>query len=81
MTQNNLNLPDKPGSSPCVASRDLFCVEVGDTVQRGDLFLDADGRYHEMDKFGRITGVRCLGSLIRKTGAWFRPQNVEGRHR
>jgi len=47
----------------------------GDTVQRGDIFIDGGQRF-EMDTRGILLGVRCLGQIIRKDkGGWYRPQN------
>jgi hypothetical protein len=50
----------------------------GDTVQRGDIFID-DGRRFEMDTRGFLLGVRCIGQVIRKeNGGWFRaPPNAK----
>lgn len=45
----------------------------GDTVQRGDIFID-DGQRHEMNRAGIVLGVQCLGRIIRKdNGGWYRP--------
>ena len=59
-----------------VATGDLFGglrpLAKGDTVQRGDIFID-DGRRFEMDTRGFLLGVRCLGQTIRKdNGGWHR---------
>lgn len=53
----------------------LFCLDVGDTIQRGDLFQSDDGKFLEMDHLGRLLGIRPLGQKIKKRGAWFRKQN------
>jgi hypothetical protein len=54
----------------------LVRLPVGETIQRGDKFLSDDGRYLEMDNFGRLLGMRCLGQVLKKEGAWFREPNT-----
>ena len=45
----------------------------GETVQRGDIFID-DGQRHEMSKLGVCLGVQCLGrTIIKDNGGWHRP--------
>tara|TARA_R110000850_G_scaffold91919_2_gene195445 strand:- start:1138 stop:1395 length:258 start_codon:yes stop_codon:yes gene_type:complete len=69
----------KTQSTPTLAAVDqprLVLLEVGDTIERGDPFQQADGSYQEMDKLGFLMGVRPLGKTIKKRGAWFRKQNV-----
>lgn len=46
-------------------------LPVGAVIERGDVFLD-DGKHLEMDRLGRLLGVRCLGETIKKSGSWFR---------
>jgi len=70
MTTNQTN------DAPEVASHDLFCIEAGEIIQRGDLFRTDDGRYLEMDNLGRLLGLQCLGQRLKKSGEWFRKQNV-----
>jgi hypothetical protein len=53
----------------------LVRLPVGETIQRGDKFLSDDGRYLEMDNLGRLLGLRCLGQVLKKEGAWFREPN------
>jgi hypothetical protein len=58
-----------------VALNRLVRLPVGETIRRGDKFLSGDGRYLEMDNLGRMLGVRCLGQVLKKEGAWFREPN------
>jgi hypothetical protein len=65
-------------TAPPVALDRLVRLPVGETIQRGDKFLSDDGRYLEMDNLGRLLGVRCLGQILKKEGAWFREPNAGG---
>ena len=65
-----------------VATGDLFgglrALAKGDTVQRGDIFIN-DGQRFAMDNLGFLFGVRCLGQTIRKdNGGWYRPSPNAG---
>lgn len=72
-----MNTTDNKIETPVpVGTGDLFGglrpLAKGDTVQRGDIFID-DGRRFEMDTRGFLLGVRCLGQTIRKdNGGWHR---------
>jgi hypothetical protein len=64
-------------NAPPVDLDRLVRIPVGETIQRGDKFLSDDGRYLEMDNLGRLLGVRCLGQVLKKEGAWFRGPNAK----
>lgn len=66
--------PSALALAPCSAGTPLMrALTKGETVQRGDIFIDA-GRRFEMDTRGFLLGVRCLGQTIRKdNGGWHRP--------
>lgn len=66
---------DSNNTAGAVAQERLVRLPVGETIQRGDKFLSDDGRYLEMDNLGRLLGVRCLGQVLKKEGAWFREPN------
>lgn len=70
------NQPKNDGPAETLRSGDFFGglrpLAKGDTVQRGDIFID-DGRRFEMDTRGFLLGVRCLGQTIRKDNSgWHR---------
>jgi len=73
-----MNTP-KTDDGTLLKSTDLFCLDVGDTIQRGDVFLSDDGIYLEMDNLGRLLGIRPLGQKIKKRGDWFRKKNKENK--
>jgi len=58
-----------------IDSTELFCLSVGDTIQRGDLFI-VEGKQYEVDKRGTVLGVTLKGSRIEKSGTFFR-KNAE----
>ena len=62
-----------PNSEAALPPVPCSALGAGDVVQRGDLFLDDYGKYLEMDSFGRLLGIHCLGQKIKQSGAWFRP--------
>jgi hypothetical protein len=52
---------------------DLRPLVKGDTVKRGDVFVD-DGQRFEMSRSGVLLGCYCLGkTIIKNNGGWFRP--------
>ena len=61
-----------------IDSTELFCLSVGDTIQRGDLFI-VEGKQYEVDKRGTVLGVTLKGSRIEKSGTFFR-KNGEVKH-
>ena len=55
-----------------IKTEDCLPLEEGDVIQRGDFFVD-DDQVYEMDRTGKLLGVRCLNKKLEKAGGWFRP--------
>jgi len=54
------------------ADPNLKPLTKGDTVQRGDVFVD-DARQYEMSRSGVLLGCYCLGkTIIKDNGGWYR---------
>ena len=67
-----MNTP-KDSKGGCCPPPPCSALSAGDVIQRGDLFRADDGRMLQMDKLGRLLGVRVLGETLKKDGDWFRP--------
>jgi hypothetical protein len=48
-------------------------VQVGDTVRAGDVFRADGERLLPLSKSGKLFGVSCYGSEVKKSGDWLRP--------